>query len=136
MVCFTSPNETWMRMIEKPNTARRLYMPLWDANGLMNAATRMGIDSVVTQAVIEDRMFHFGGVARECLELSDDYVKVRLKGVEGTIAGMDTLTELTRPFSWKVEALRITACAITYQFQITRGYTTPKSPPDWFPTVC
>lgn len=96
MVCFTSPNEKWLSKVAMDETALNLYMPLWDSDELFAAATALGLDSLLTRAVIDDRMSKFGGVARECLSRDECFVERRLIELQGVITGMESLAELTR----------------------------------------
>ncbi|KAG6951457.1 hypothetical protein JG688_00013721 [Phytophthora aleatoria] len=86
---------------------------------LCTAATFLGIDSVITRAVIEERIYLFGYVARECLALDGDFVMKLFRALEQTIRGMDSLPALTRLVSEKKRGpLHVTICGITLQFWI------------------
>ncbi|KAG6948284.1 hypothetical protein JG687_00015573 [Phytophthora cactorum] len=71
---------------------------------LCTAATSLGIDSVITRAVIEERIYLFGYVARECLALDEDFVMKLFSELEQTVRGMDSLPALTRLVSEKAGA--------------------------------
>ncbi|KAE9350778.1 hypothetical protein PR003_g5209 [Phytophthora rubi] len=91
MVCFTSPKENWLYRFVKDTTVRTLCMPVWTPDELWRAATRLGYNSLsppLTRAMIDDRFTNFGGVARECLELTEEVVQTRLELFEAVIKEM------------------------------------------------
>ncbi|KAL3669164.1 hypothetical protein V7S43_005548 [Phytophthora oleae] len=95
MVCFTSPNERWLEEVRKEEQARKLYMPLWTLEELMDAANHLGLGADVTQK-IEERFAIFGGVARGCLSAREKFVAEMTEDLTKAIAGMDSFSELKR----------------------------------------
>ncbi|KAG3004983.1 hypothetical protein PC110_g645 [Phytophthora cactorum] len=70
MVVFTSPNVEWLRVVRKDDCT--IYMPLWTCEELQEAASAVGLKgssgvNCITDDIIEERFYSFGGVARECL---------------------------------------------------------------------
>lgn len=52
-------------MVWQKGTERDLYMSLWGSDELFVAAIALGRDALLTRAVVDDRIFKFGGVARQ-----------------------------------------------------------------------
>ncbi|KAG7390764.1 hypothetical protein PHYPSEUDO_006883 [Phytophthora pseudosyringae] len=96
MVCFASPNETWLRMVSKKQEPCALYMPLWDVEELVAAATRLQLEPEVAEEQIEERFAIFGGVARGCLTKDEKFVSKRIQDLMGDINGTDSLNVLER----------------------------------------
>ncbi|RLN88087.1 hypothetical protein BBJ28_00020442 [Nothophytophthora sp. Chile5] len=71
MVVFASPNEKWLRFSRKLDCD--LYMPLWTREELHEAALVLALD--IDGDEIDKRFEIFGGAARECLSLDEDYVR-------------------------------------------------------------
>jgi hypothetical protein len=71
MVCFTSPNRSWFNYIVKDMYHVALYMPLWNLDELFlaNFKLHLGLDF----ETIEERFHLFGGCARYCLAIFDQY---------------------------------------------------------------
>ena len=69
MVCFTSPNYSWLDGMEKAANHIPLYLPVWTLQELWeaNELLELGID----YGTIEGRFLFFGGSARYCLTLDD-----------------------------------------------------------------
>lgn len=96
MVCFSSPNEHWLNMASKKPEATKLYMPLWDVEELVAAVTSLRPDLLVPRNVVESRFAIFGGVARCCLAVNEEFVKDRIAELENDINGIDVLPMLKR----------------------------------------
>jgi hypothetical protein len=98
MVCFTSPNYTWLDGMEKAANHIPLYLPVWTLQELWeaNELLELGLD-VLT---IEERFLLFGGSARYCLALDDlfydrgvDKLRSKSKSIETFDAIKECLDE-------------------------------------------
>ncbi|KAF4148094.1 hypothetical protein GN958_ATG02616, partial [Phytophthora infestans] len=92
MVCSTSINDEWLHTRKKDEIHKTLYMPLWDANELFADDRHRGID-VITRAVIKDRIYLFGNVARECISTDEGFVRNRLETLEQVVRNVDSLRD-------------------------------------------
>ena len=80
MVCFTSPNYSWLDgMVKAPNHIP-FYLPVWTLQELWeaNELLELGLD----YRTIEERFLFFGGSARYCLTLDTKFYN---RGVEEII---------------------------------------------------
>ncbi|KAL4087934.1 hypothetical protein PRIC1_012365 [Phytophthora ramorum] len=99
MVCFASPNKNWLGTVSKKHEARTLYMPVWDVQELVAAASYLQLgrlDPPVTCKMIEGRLGKFGGVARCCLAPDEVFVKTRTQELTADITGTDTIDVVKR----------------------------------------
>ncbi|OWY93565.1 hypothetical protein PHMEG_00036991, partial [Phytophthora megakarya] len=104
MVCFSSPNATWLNKIKKNEDAETVFMPPWTLAELKVAATELKLtllnEMTVAQKrklgfepdaeptfveLIERRFEIFGGVARECLSVVPSFVCRRQDNIDCTI---------------------------------------------------
>jgi hypothetical protein len=97
-VVFTSPNDNWLRLIRKSPHRPKVIMPLWTLEELKTAAIELdrrmcvdepqfGLGNKASVApvepedvpkvadLVEQRFRIFGGVARECLSSSAQFVR-------------------------------------------------------------
>lgn len=84
MVCFTTPNYSWLDGMIKAENHIPLYLPVWTLDELWDAneALELGLD----YRTVEERFLFFGGSARYCLTLDADYYR----------AGVEELTRRAR----------------------------------------
>lgn len=73
MVTFTSPNHEWLKDALKKSNERRLFMPFWSLEELLEANKALKLK--LADAEIERRFELFGGSARMCLQLDESNVK-------------------------------------------------------------
>ncbi|KAG1713174.1 hypothetical protein DVH05_028504 [Phytophthora capsici] len=96
MVVFTSPNDSWLRSVRKDNCT--LYMPLWTLAELQEAAEMLVLQgrdgSDITDEMIEERFYTFGGVARECFYRTEDLVKKKRNDLVEKIGEISSLKEV------------------------------------------
>ena len=77
MVAFTSPNEDWLRSIVRAVTHCTLYMPVWTFQELSDASELLDLD--IEMEALQQRFGMFGGVARYCLGVTQEFVEEGLK---------------------------------------------------------
>ena len=94
MVCFTSPNYSWLDGTEKAANHIPLHLPVWTLQELWeaNELLELGID----YGTIEGRFLFFGGSARYCLTLDDLFHNRgvdKLRNKSKSIATFDAIKE-------------------------------------------
>ncbi|EGZ15477.1 hypothetical protein PHYSODRAFT_506731 [Phytophthora sojae] len=112
MVCFTSPNETWFRMMAKNPHKRTLFMPLWDLEELQTAAKALDLAMDTSDTLlnyeegalsvldkVEQRYRTFGGVARECLSTVESIIESRQKEMEIFMSYFENVDNLVNFFN-------------------------------------
>jgi hypothetical protein len=88
MVCFTSPNYSWLDgMVKAPNHIP-LYLPVWTLQELWeaNELLELGID----YWTIEERFLLFGGSARYCLAFDTKFYNIGVKKLESKAKSIET----------------------------------------------
>ena len=74
MVCFSSPNFSWLGEMRKEANHMRLFMPPWELDELLVARSELALP--LADEVIEARFSLFGGSARHCLQLKEIVYKL------------------------------------------------------------
>ena len=69
MVAFISPNDDWLKFINKCPMHVKLVMPVWTLVDLIDADTCLGLN--IGEEELEARYDIFGGVPRDCFESND-----------------------------------------------------------------
>lgn len=93
--CFTRMNEKWMGNLVGTDLTPVYCMPLWSLNELKATAARISptlkvkSGAALVDDVIEDRFATFGGVARECLAASEEFVESRKKRLERAVGKLN-----------------------------------------------
>lgn len=103
-VVFTSPNERWFRSMRKEESHTRLYLPLWDAEELLDAVDMLQLSTVLGRLYVDafprdDHGRHvqevmyrydvFGGVARPCLSVKMEFVQLELNELKRAVDAVD-----------------------------------------------
>ena len=65
VICFTSPNRQWARIMSKSHDQTKVHMPIWTEGELIDASEALGL--TIDRAEIQRRYGIFGGVPRICL---------------------------------------------------------------------
>lgn len=85
MVCFSKPDPSWLRTVEKEAMHCEIYMPVWTLSELLGAAAKLGLP--LEPETIEARFRFLGGSARYCLSLHS--VERTVRRVRRTLAGFE-----------------------------------------------
>eukprot|EP00732_Lithocolla_globosa_P000952 Lithocolla_globosa_v1_NODE_384_length_4219_cov_29.823487.p1 type:complete len:491 gc:universal NODE_384_length_4219_cov_29.823487:1886-3358(+) len=80
MVCFTSPNFSWLDGMRKAENHAPLYLPAWSESELEEANLLLGIG--LSEATLKQRFLLFGGCARYCLTKNDMFYDFGLEGLK------------------------------------------------------
>jgi hypothetical protein len=82
LIIFTCPNFAWFNDIDRDSFHRIRYMPNWEFAALQKANTELELD--IPAEVLKERFCLFGGSARYCLSMNEEYVeKGRVKIRQG-----------------------------------------------------
>lgn len=115
-------------MTDKECTHLLLYLPLWDAEELVDAVDVLDISSKLAQLNVKKfprrkgsrhtldvayRFDLFGGVARECLESDKLTLNRHIKALEQAIATIDLATGIPRPKRVYDENLKLASGYVT-----------------------
>jgi len=92
MVCFTSPNESWLRSMKKIETHTRIIMPPWDHEELRYAKDLLGYP--IEDETLDSRFSFFCGVARFCLSVYTEFVEDGFVEIEHKIRSISSLNQL------------------------------------------
>jgi hypothetical protein len=94
MVAFTSPNFSWLDSMRKDPHHCKLFMPTWDISELLAANEELELNIDINE--INNRFAYFGGSARYCLSVYDEFVsagKVDIESALKKINGFDQLRD-------------------------------------------
>ena len=93
VICFTSPKLTWFKKATKNPSPEFLYVPLWDLEELLNAATILNLREL-DEEMISDRFEFFCGVARHCLNTKPEFAQRQRNDIETKIGNIKSLDEV------------------------------------------
>jgi hypothetical protein len=94
MVCFTSPNNSWLDQIFKYPNHIPLYLPVWNLQELCDAndSLELGLDS----RTIKERFLFFGGSARYCLAFDVDFCNRGVEEIRRKATSIQSFTDIRR----------------------------------------
>jgi hypothetical protein len=106
MIAFTSPNHGWLHSRRKDPAHRKLFMPLWTLQELLEAKEALGLNEPF-DTTLREAFGKFGGVARYCLG-SDDLRKQGLKDIENALGEITSFRQIESCFrnQQKLENIR------------------------------
>ena len=101
MVCFTSPNYSWLDGMEKAANHIPLYLPVWTLQELWEANELLELELDVL--TIEERFLLFGGSARYCLTLNTKFYNRGVKKLESKAKSIETFDTIKACLDEKAE---------------------------------
>jgi hypothetical protein len=119
MVCFTSPNYSWLDgMVKAPNHIP-LYLPVWTLQELWeaNELLELGID----YWTIEERFLLFGGSARYCLTLDVDFYTNGVEEITRKANSIESFREIKECLEKKADKADVSHQIFHYVSLISRN---------------
>jgi hypothetical protein len=92
MVAFTSPNFSWLDSMRKDSQHCKLFMPTWDISELLAANEELELNIDTNE--INNRFALFGGSARYCLSVDDEFLSAGKLDIESALKKIDGFDQL------------------------------------------
>jgi hypothetical protein len=96
MIAFTSPNFVWLDSMRKNPAHRRVYMPVWKIKELQEAVKLLELK--IEEKELEKRYKLFGGSARYCLSLDENFVDQGIEDIKLALGEINKLRIVSTDF--------------------------------------
>ncbi|KAJ3268283.1 hypothetical protein HDV01_003214 [Terramyces sp. JEL0728] len=101
MVCFTSPNFTWLDGMAKAQNHIELYLPFWSLEELWDANDLLGLG--LDNDAVEKRFLTFGGSARYCLSQNQRFYNGGVEELEQKVHSIQSFMAIKECLEMKTD---------------------------------
>jgi hypothetical protein len=112
MVAFTSPNFSWLDSIRKESHHCILFMPPWNISELLAANEDLELNMDANE--INNRFSFFGGSARYCLSVNDEFLSAGKHDIESALKKINGFDQLRDCYFGNADLNNVVHCLMYY----------------------